>query len=165
MTNIEAALDCLCGCHPRAGDQHQGDNCRCQLSKEDAEERGRKAWEKFQAIMAPMWAEQSAVDKERDIEFVAAAEKLGVIGAAVRVQASPLVVVGTYRHVGFRLRERHGDFDIVVSEDELTPEDHEITDVTWVIADGTDDELGDNPYVGALQLCVEAINQYLGDEL
>lgn len=136
LRDVDAAVECHCGCHPRVSDFHDGGaTCVCQQTPEER----KAAMEKFLAALADLgdW------DVGQD-EFDATAAELGVTDAVIECQAAPTVVSGVVDGRFFYLRERHGTWRVT-----LAPEDDPLLDV-WDhatvrqgvdIASGSEDDL------------------------
>ena len=162
LRDVDAALGCHCGCHPRLdlGLHEGGARCPCQLT---ADERP-AAWDAWLAHRPevdhrPFRAWEEAI--------AARASELGV-EARIACYAAPMVIAGTVDGRGFYLRERHGSWRVTVAPDDdptLVPWSAPATRTTLDIAYGSEEELeapGDpGGSTKALDVAVAAVRTYL----
>ncbi|MCU0268050.1 MAG: hypothetical protein MUF83_05315 [Acidimicrobiales bacterium] len=165
LRDVEAAVDCMCACHPRPADlgRHDGgQSCPCQ---ETADERAARM-----TAFREVWnedIEQEYLDEERYFqkqrELVASeAEVLGV-EAGTQVWAAPHVLVGVCDGRSFYLRERHGSYRVTIAPDNDPGSDPwvaEPTEPSIDIAAGDECELEDAgrfSWVVALRVAVQAV--------
>lgn len=109
--DIDAALDCRHGCHPRIELLHRdGQVCDCQLTDAERAERRQAALDELFALTADM----PDLTAEDTAAVAAAAQRLGV-SAQVRVFGAPFVVSGVCDGRAFYLRERHGLYAVAMA--------------------------------------------------
>jgi hypothetical protein len=163
LRDIDAAVDCACGCHPRPADadlHDGGSTCPCQLTPEER----RARWEAFLATSARLAEEAGAAERAaaEAAELEAEAVTLGVT-ARVTVSACPFVVVGTCDGRDFYLRERHGSYRVTIAPDDAPgsdPWNAEPTEPSIDIAAGDEYELlagGRLSTAAALRVAVGAV--------
>jgi hypothetical protein len=165
LRDLDAALGCLCGCHPRIDlELHGGGaNCPCQQTPEER----RAAFDSFLAALPasdPDDAQRAAAEKA---SFDARAAELEVT-ATVAVSAAPFVITGTVDGRGFYLRERHGVWRVTIAPDDepgIDPWAAPVERATLDVASGSDDDLVDPEggfgAVRALDVAVTAVRTYL----
>ena len=163
MRDVEAAIDCLCSCHPRPAqtELHDGGvTCPCQLTPTERA----AAWDELFAHIGDM---DDDVEVAGATRFAAAAADLGV-SADVVVPGAPFVIAGTCDGRGFYLRERGGAWRVTIAGDANPAADPWTMDIeqpTIDIATGTEVELGDGggnfSPERALRVAVEAVRDAL----
>lgn len=165
LRDPEAALDCMCSCHPRPADtglHDGGTTCGCQLTKS---ERVAAFNELLQVLHEVSEDEESDADslQQRADE---AATRLGIELDHIGGYA-PFVIRGRVDGRGFYLRERHDMWRVVLAPDE-SPEadpwsaDPEMTTIT--VASGDSDEFTVDGYfdpIVALECAVDAARLFL----
>lgn len=165
LRDVEAAVECLCSCHPRPAefDRHGGgQSCPCQETEDGRAvrmARFREVWNED--------IEQEYLDEERYFqeqrELVAAEAKALGVEAGIQVWAAPHVLVGLCDGRGFYLRERHGSYRVTIAPDNDPGSDPWFADPTAPsidIADGDEHELehdGRFSWVVALRAAVQAV--------
>ncbi|MCC5951143.1 MAG: hypothetical protein JJU45_03510 [Acidimicrobiia bacterium] len=168
LRDVNAAVDCRCGCHPRPADvgHHDGGRaCPCQES--EAERSARRtsflaAW----SALAEHGADEERAHGERQERFDATAVALGV-DARIEVGAAPFVIVGVCDGRGFYLRERHGSYRVTIAPDDdpgADPWATEPTEASIDVAAGDACELDDDGAfspAGALRVAVGAVRTAL----
>ncbi len=118
LRNIDTAVECHCGCHPRPADieTHDGGiSCPCQLTQAERQ----RTWSDFAA-----WEPDPEMVEEQHlhtVEFEAEVERLGV-EASVLVDAAPFVIGGVVDRRAFYMRERGGAYRVTIAHDD-TPHD------------------------------------------
>lgn len=169
LRDVEAAVECLCSCHPRPAelDRHGGGQaCPCQETEDERAARMKAFREVWNEDI-----EQEYIDEERYFheqqELVAAeAEALGV-EASIQVWAAPHVIAGVCDRRGFYLRERHGSYRVTIAADDDPGSDPwiaEPTEPSIDIAGGDECELEDGgrfSWVVALRVTVQAVRTAL----
>lgn len=114
LRNIDAAVDCHCGCHPRPAEPETHDggiSCPCQLTKAERQ----RTWREFAAWEPdPEMVEEQRLRTE---EFEAEVARLGV-EARVLVEAAPFVLGGVVDHRAFYMRERGGRYRVTIAHDD-----------------------------------------------
>lgn len=165
LRDVEAAVECLCSCHPRPAeiDRHDGgQTCPCQETEDE-----RAA---HMTAFRDLWneeIEQEYLDEERYFdeqrELIAAeAEALGV-EADIQVWGAPHVIVGVCDGRGFYLRERHGSYRVTIAPDDDPGSDPWFADPTELsidIAGGDECELEDDgtfSWLITLRVAVQAV--------
>lgn len=116
LRDLEAAVDCVCSCHPRPADMrlHDGGiSCPCQLTDEERAE----SLEELLGLLseASIGRESYETEMRRRADEAAArlgAEVRGIGGAA------PFVIRGVVDGRGFYLRERHDLWSVVIAPDD-----------------------------------------------
>lgn len=162
LRDLDAALTCMCACHPRPADPtlHDGGaSCRCQLTPEERA----AAFDTYLELSAEFRDEQDAYIERRDAAFAAEVARLGVT-ARITVGAMPLVIVGEVDGRAFMFRERHDEWRVQISPDGDPLGDPQEWEHTIRIASGGVDELqaGDHVgEVGALRVAVYAVREAL----
>lgn len=167
LDNVDAALECVCSCHPRLEqpDTHNGGtSCPCQLSKTE-----RAA--QLEAALAELSTLQDAASVERLARSRAKTEQVATqLGCVVhRIGgAAPFTIYGCVAGFEFYLRERHGSWSLEVVPADAHGDDPFYTDsfpglTTTIIAEGDEDSLyGELPYeeAHALEIAVGAVIKY-----
>lgn len=163
LRDVDAAVECPCGCHPRVGDLHDGGvTCPCQKTPEERE----ADMKEFLAAMAELnYDSNFGVQKE---EFDTAAVELGVTDAVIECQAVPTVVSGVVDGRFFYLRERHGTWRVTIAPDDdplLDVWDHTTIRQGVDIASGSEDDLypeeGQFSFAHVLEFAVQVVRDYL----
>lgn len=168
LRDLEAALECVCSCHPSAGDpdlHEHGVRCPCQLTPEERAE----AFESFLSLRDDLGPDPFGFEEfASDVEGRAFA--LGVELSVVS-PGGPLVVSGVVDGRGCFLRERHGFFHV-----EVAPGDAPLRDVwrkgpeevSLVVAEGSESELepapGVKPGEQVVDVLVAAVRTFLLQE-
>jgi hypothetical protein len=160
-----AALECLCGCHPRPElGAHGGTGqagCSCQQTPEE-----RQA---AQQLCASLAEARPHLEELRAGEQKALAARAAELGVQVRVAVdwAPFVLAGTVDGRGFYLRERHGLWRVTIAPDDDPGIDPWASDPSVPIldvADGDADRLlvdGGFSVVRALDVAVGEVRSYL----
>jgi hypothetical protein len=168
LRDADAAVDCLCGCHPRPAevDLHDGGrSCPCQLTDAERAEQ-RRAWLASWGELAANVDDDEQSESEQAAAFADAAAALGV-EARIRAWAAPFVIVGLCDGRGFYLRERHGSYRVVIAPDDDPGSDPWAaapTDPSIDVAAGDENELADHGAFSpatALRVAVEAVRSAL----
>lgn len=169
LRDVDAAIECLCSCHPRPCDEDThdgGTSCPCQRTQAEAESARRDFLARWTGLAATLGNADDHHRRQRDDEIAAAATALGV-EAGVAVAACPFVIVGTCDGRGFYLRERHGEYRVTIAPDDdpgSDPWTAEPTATSIDIAAGHEHELiaeGRFSAVSALQVAVAAVRSAL----
>ena len=165
LRDVEAAVECLCSCHPRPAeiDRHDGgQSCPCHETEDERAARMkafRDVWN--EDIEQEYRDEEQYFDEQREL-LAAEAKALGV-EASIQVWAAPHVSVGVCDGRGFYLRERHGSYRVTIAPDDDPGSDPwiaEPTEPSIDIADGDECELeGDGRFswVISLRVAVQAV--------
>lgn len=116
LRNIDAAVDCFCGCHPRPAqlETHDGGTtCPCQLNETERQQQ----WDEL--FSTPWEPDPDEIEHERlrDVAFQETAERLNV-QAHVAVSAAPFVISGIVDGRAFYMRERHGHYRVTIAHDD-----------------------------------------------
>lgn len=166
LRDPQAALDCMCGCHPRPDLGAHGDSgqagCSCQKTPEEREQSLRELFD----TLAERDPQQEARRAQEQNALAAHAVELRV-QARVEVEFAPFVLVGTVDGRGFYLRERHGLWRVTVAGDDDPGSDPWKADpsvLTLDIADGDAGRLLDDDGFGAvraLDVAVAAVRTFL----
>jgi hypothetical protein len=164
LRDVDAAVECHCGCHPRPAEleTHDGGvSCNCQLTPAERE----AIWKEFEDFEPD--PELVVEQRMRTEEFDREATGLGV-QATVRVEAFPFVIGGVVDGRGFYMRERGGSYRITIAHDDNPLDDPWSSDAevpTIDIAVGSEaefrDEDGTPSQTLALQITVQSIRTYL----
>lgn len=137
LTNVDAAVECRCGCHPTPADANLHDGGACCPCQDTPEQRQ----EKMHRILQEL-AELHLADEEEHyrIAVTKTAESLGAHITAF-LPAAPFVIAGTVDGRAFYLRERHNNWKLVIAGDDDPLADVWNTRPTGalVIAEGTTD--------------------------
>lgn len=166
LRDPRAALDCLCGCHPRLDlGAHGGAGqvgCSCQQTPEERE----AAVHRLFAALAEARPERNTLRAQEQEALAARAAELGA-RARIAVDAAPFVLAGTVDGRGFYLRERHGLWRVTIAPDEAPGIDPWTADPSVPaldIADGDADRLlvdSGSSVVRALDVAVGAVRSFL----
>jgi hypothetical protein len=166
LTDVDAALECICSCHPRLEhpDTHNGGaSCPCQLSKTERAAQLESALTALSALQDDASAERR---KQRRAETEQAATRLGCVVHRIG-GAAPFTIYGSVAGYEFYLRERHGSWRLEVVPSDLHGTDPFYADTarftTTIIAEGDEDSLyGELPYgeAHALEVAVGAVVAY-----
>lgn len=131
LRDLDAAVDCHCGCHPRAADtdlHDGGTTCSCQLTEDERVEAKRS----FLSLLSELGEESSGPDspwaRQREA-FRTEAERFGV-DARIEASGAPFVIAGVCDGRGFSLRERHGSYRVTIAPDDDPISDPWRADVT-----------------------------------
>lgn len=111
LRDVDAAVDCRCGCHPRVSELHDGGaTCGCQLTDDERAEAQRRLLDTLAEL------HDSFEPRARDDEAAAVA-RAGELDVELRSYGglAPLVCRGVVDGHGFFLRERHGSWQVVVT--------------------------------------------------
>jgi hypothetical protein len=164
--DIDAAVDCACGCHPRPAqlETHDGGTtCPCQLTET---QRRQRRDELFSAPWEPD-PEEVELQRLRDIRFDEAVARLGV-QAQVAVSAAPFVISGIVDGRAFYMRERHDHYRVTIAHDDnplLDPWTSDAAIPTIDIAGGSEAEFYDDTATFrqdiALTITINSIRTYL----
>jgi hypothetical protein len=169
LRDVEAAVDCRCGCHPRPAevDLHDGGRaCSCQLTPDERVEQNRSFFEALAEISEEQSGPGSPWDRRREA-FAAEAEALGV-DAHIEIVGAPFVIVGNCDGRGFYLRERHGSYRVTIAPDDdpaADPWSAGITRSSIDVASGDEgdfDEDGAFSTTRALRIAVTSVRTALG---
>jgi hypothetical protein len=163
LRDVDAAVECHCGCHPRPAEleTHDGGvSCACQQTPAERE----ALWKEFEDFEPdPELVEEQ---RTRTEEFEREATHLGV-QATVRVEGFPFVIGGVVDGRGFYMRERSGSYRITIAHDDNPLDDPWSSDVevpTIDIAVGSEAEFrdadGTPSQTLALQITVQSIRTY-----
>lgn len=168
LRDVDAAVDCVCACHPRPAevDRHDGgQSCHCQETEVERAARRVTFLEQWNDL-SDDFADEERFDQQQRELVAEEAEALGV-EARVEVWAAPLVVVGVCDGRGFYLRERHGSYRVTIAPDEDPSSDPwaaEPTEPSIDIAAGDDSELHEEGRFSravALRVAVQAVRTAL----
>jgi hypothetical protein len=167
LRDVEAAVDCMCSCHPRPGDvdlHEAGQSCRCQLTETERAAR-MSAWlDSLDEL--PVDPDEERAEREREERFAAEAAALGV-EARIKASFAPFVIVGVCDGRGFYLRERHGCYRVTIAPDDDPGSDPwaaESTEPSIDVASGDVSELDDHGQYApakALRVAVQAVRSAL----
>ncbi len=168
LRDVQAAVDCLCSCHPRPanGDLHDGgQSCHCQETEAERASHAQSFREMLTAL-AETSEEAERFGRDRQARFDAEARVLGV-EARIQVGAAPFVISGICDGRGFYLRERHGVYRVTISPDHDPGADAWAADPTETsidIAAGIEGELEEDGRfspAAALRVAVRAVRTAL----
>ena len=160
LRDIDAAVECHCGCHPRPAELETHDGgvlCACQQTPAERE----ALWNEIEDFEPdPELVEEQRMRTE---ELEHEATRLGV-QANVRVEAFPFVIGGVVDQRGFYMRERSGSYRITIASDDTPLDDPWSSDAevpTIDIAVGSEaefrDETGTPSQTLARQITVQSI--------
>lgn len=164
LNNLETALDCICGCHPKAPtfSLHDGGRtCSCQLTPEQLKKQRHSALKNLSRISQKIQPVYNANHEE----FNKRVEELN-IQAKIEVSGAPFVIVGNVDGRGFYLRERHGEYRVTIapnSDPSSNPWDSqgEVID----IVSGSESEFSTDKNklfsIKALEISVSSVRAYL----
>jgi hypothetical protein len=167
LTDVDAALECICSCHPRLEhpDTHEGGtSCPCQLSETERSARLESALTALSLLQDDASAERR---EQRSAETEQAATRLGCVVHRIG-GAAPFTIYGSVAGYEFYLRERHGSWRLEVVPADAHGNDPFYADsfpglTTTIIAEGDEESLyGDLPYgeAHALEVAVGAVVAY-----
>src|SRR5580704_1023564 len=164
LRDLEAAVNCICSCHPRADTSlhRAGRSCPCQQTNTQ-----RKAsFRRLTKIIAELASTESGFS-QMDHAVERRAQELDVT-ASIASPGAPFALIGKVGNRGFYLRERHDRYRVTVSPDdhpESDPWSAERESATVDIAEGTsaDFEGEDGSFfaANALDIAVIAVRTYL----
>lgn len=120
LRDSDAADACLCSCHPRGEDRalHDGGvSCPCQQSPQERS----ASRERLFAVLAELSAAQDVRAQAEQAAVAAAAADLGLAQVSAG-GAAPYQVEGVCDGLFFVLRERHGQFDVRVPDEQAGPD-------------------------------------------
>jgi len=159
LSNVEAAVDCTCACHPRPADADRhdgGTTCPCQQTEEDRAARMR-AFHELSNELANEYESEERHAREQNELIASEAQALGV-EARIVVWAAPRVLVGICDGRGFYLRERHQNYRVTIAPDDNPGSDPwvaEPTEPSIDIAGGDEGDLQrDGKFSWVLALCI-----------
>jgi hypothetical protein len=164
LRDLEAAVACLCGCHPSAPEMtlHDGGaTCACQMTDDDRA----AAWKALSDHLVELAGDEDERPSLHDVLDGCAAE-LGVELREV-VPAAPFVISGLVDGRGFYLRERHGSWEVVIADDADPAADvwrAPRTEPSIVVARGVDDDFTVDGVFSperALRIAVDAVRLHL----
>jgi len=165
LRDVEAAVDCVCSCHPRPADPglHAGGAaCPCQLTDE---ERSESLEELLVVLTETAFSEPS---RESDLRSDAD-ETAARLGVEVREigGAAPFVIRGVVDGRGFYLRERHDLWSVVIAPDDDPLADPWVLDRSVPVIEvvsgdsGALEQEGVFDPVHALEVAVNAVRLFL----
>lgn len=164
LRDVEAAVDCMCSCHPRPADPDRhggGHSCPCQETEAERSTRMESLRELLNELAGDHAAQERHFEAQQDL-VATEAKALGV-EARIEVWGAPHVLVGVCDGRAFYLRERHGSYRVTIAPDDAPGSDPwvaEPTETSIDIAAGDDHELEDDAglsWVVALRVAVGAV--------
>lgn len=162
LVNIEAAMECICGCHPRVGTYHnEGRDCPCQKTPEER----RLVIEEFWNKMDEIHSDPEYIQREAEAEeaFRQESENLQV-EIYTHGGYAPHVITGNVDGYEFYYRERGDIYRVVVADEPGNAQNpwgsSEVS--SQVAGEGViDDESSENYPIWALRTAVESARQHL----
>lgn len=164
LRDIDAAVDCHCGCHPRPAERtlHEGGTtCPCQMTPEERT----VALEQLFATLEQL-AELDDENDERQQQIAHEAARLGVELTHCGGGA-PFVIRGHVDGRGFFLRERHDLWRVEIAPDQTPNIDpwtaaRDVPTITVAYGDSSElDQNGRFDPAHALRVAVDAVRLFL----
>lgn len=159
--DLEAAVLCLCGCHPSMEPgTHSGKLCGCQKTPEERRTEKERFFQQLQEF-GEQFLEVSR--REREEALSAAAQQLDVSIESAG-GAAPYQIIGSVHGTRFYLRERHGEWQLRVPDERAGPDGDPtgINSGTYVIAEGpAEDIYDDEDLAKPLKEAVRAVEEHL----